>query len=140
MLGYHRRFRVAPASSGFCYPGDKAKAMTRSRGDEGVGTPRGAWERSTRAFRAPDEAGRQISLVDPLRDAFSCTTSGAPTDSGPGGATSGSRTLGNVKLSPSSQTCPRGLFVPAEAVACGGAGTGGGFKAGAGFQKQQCIA
>jgi len=40
--GYRRRCRVAPASSGFCYSGDKVKAVTRSGGEEGVRTPRPA--------------------------------------------------------------------------------------------------
>jgi len=39
--GYHRRCRVTPAGSGFCYPGDQAKAVTRSRGDEGAAHPAG---------------------------------------------------------------------------------------------------
>jgi len=33
---YRRRCRVAPASSGYWYPGDKAKTVTRSCGDGGV--------------------------------------------------------------------------------------------------------
>jgi len=37
---YRRRCRVAPTLSGFCYPGDKAKAVTRYRGYEGVRTLR----------------------------------------------------------------------------------------------------
>ena len=38
--GYLRRCREAPASSGFDYPGDKEKAVTRVRGAEGVRTLR----------------------------------------------------------------------------------------------------
>jgi len=38
--GHGRRRRVAPASAGFCYPDEQARAVTRSRGDEGVHTLR----------------------------------------------------------------------------------------------------
>jgi len=67
--GYRRRCRVAPALSGFWYPGDKAKAVTRSRGDEGGAQPAAGADSVLGGWTVVDDSGhpRVIVLAHRLR-------------------------------------------------------------------------